>query len=163
MLRDRSGSVGKSPIDGNRDLARTLKDQALASSPAFSQALHSRIMDTVRDCAASDLPPNPHSVIRSVAPYRSWMLPALSAASIALLVTAWWFHHSPATNSIARATSAPYASMPGMTVHFPAFTETQNSQLNQARFGYIDRDATNAARYVIGQFNVLPAVHGRRG
>jgi hypothetical protein len=133
------------------ELARKLREEAMADSPQFSPLLHARIMQQV---SAEHAP----TQIRPASPWRiSRFIPVFSAAAIAIITATIWIHYQQSIKppNVAVIPSA-HPSLPEITWHFPALTEPANSPLTEARYGYLDRDAKNVAHYVMEQFDVLP-------
>jgi hypothetical protein len=131
-------------------LAQRLRAEAEEGMVPFSNSLHQRIM---RDLQSARM------LSANSARRRFWPMPALAAAAgilIGVLVDREvMVRQAPVKPSVAE-------------LNFPLNALAKaispiEDRLLQARFGYVDQDATRLARFVVSQLDVLPIGSQRPG
>ena len=128
------------------ELSRRLVDAAGAVSPPFSPSLHGRVMRAVRGAAIAPPPRRTSWAVRAAV--------AGVAAAAAVTVARW--PNAPVRKPH-RVVSVPTVS-PWSAV---AAAEPVARRWSAARYGYLDRDADRAARFLIAQLDPLPTVGDR--
>jgi hypothetical protein len=130
-------------------LENRLTEEAARLSPAFSTALHDRIMNRIANPSAMQFQP----------PRMNWARPLAIAAGLALVVgTFMLLHHArPAgtsidgTVAIRTVPSVPAIPDPVHALDGPIVTEWTT-----ARYAYLDRDGEKLLGYVGRQLDFMP-------
>ena len=129
------------------DLEQRLRAEAEQQSPAFSMALHQRIMANLKGEPA----------IRQVPQGRrmNWWTPVLAAAAILLVIFGLSRRMGSGGHGNQQLQDIPaqLTSTIGSLLNSAGPVE---EQFSQAKYGYVDQDAHRLANFVIGQLDVLP-------
>jgi hypothetical protein len=123
-----------------KNIAEQLQTNA-GAAPAFSEALHSKIMLRVQHSAAAG----------PIAHRRPWYLSRVTwsaAASLALIAAILWTH-SPTLPTVEKPSTA--------ALHLPQLPDMLtpvNQKLEESRYAYLDRDGQRLANYLLNQLDL---------
>lgn len=127
--------------DDDELFERRLKADADSSMPAFSAALHDRVLGRVRTAA--------RDAEARHAPLRLWVgrLSIATAAVVAIGVTGWLFDPGLAPEPQSPQGLPMIASIASFDVVADS-TRAVDSKMNDARYGYLDQDVKAFAAFV---------------
>ena len=135
-------------------LGEVLKKQALQDTPAFSEALHQRVMTQVRAVEGTQgiMP-----VAAMVPTYRLWLRAGLAMAAALVVAVALWALARPAPvepPKVAHSYEIPQLT-PMQDIVADNIAAAQD-KLEEGRYAYLDKDAKSLAYFVADQLDVLP-------
>ena len=130
-------------------LGQTLRAEAAASEPPFSESLHCRVMDAL----AAEQPER--ATIAHPATRRAWPLAAAAAVVLGSgLVVYLAAHHSAEVVQVAAVPQRMQVPTPGEIVNQAAGPLLQGlGDLNSRTYAAVDTDARNLARFMARQLD----------
>jgi hypothetical protein len=133
----------------DQTLEDRLTEEAARQSPAFSPALHNRIMDRIANPPAMEIRPS----------RLNWRRPLAIAAGLALVVGSFILLHRarPENPNIIRSVAIRNVpSVPEIPNPVHALDDPIVSEWTNARYAYLDRDGEKLLGYVGRQLDFMP-------